>query len=390
MKILITGGAGFLGLHLAKYAEKYNQRKKNNQQFEIYLLDIATFERNEYPKDSQFINLDIRNKKLIEKLFGKEKFDYVIHAAAALPLWKKEDIFLTNVKGTKNILQASLENNTKRVIFISSTAVYGVTKKHPIEENDPLVGVGPYGQSKIEAEKLCWQFIKKGLNITIIRPKTFIGPYRLGVFEILFDWVHDGKKIPVIGSGNNRYQLLDVEDLVEAIYLILEKSNSKKKLNDVFNIGADKFDTVREDLEKLFNYAYQKKIKNQKLNPAVHERRGNPALRKERGKIKNFKKSTILPTPAFLVKKVLWLFEKLKLSPLYQWVYDTADKDSFVSIEKIKNTLNWQPKYSNSQALIRAYQWYLNNYQDIKSKPAGITHRVGWKQGILGIIKKIM
>lgn len=378
MKILITGGAGFLGLHLAKYAKKYNQRKKNNQKFEIYLLDIATFERNEYPKDFQFINFDIRNKKLIEKLFGKEKFDYVIHAAAALPLWKKEDIFSTNVKGTKNILQASIKNNTKRVIFISSTAVYGVPKKHPIEENDPLVGVGPYGQSKIEAEKLCWQFIKKGLNVTIIRPKTFIGPYRLGVFEILFDWVHDGKKIPVIGSGNNRYQLLDVEDLVKAVYLILEKSNSKKKLNDVFNIGAEKFKTVKEDLEELFEYAYQINLKSQNLK-----------LKTRNKKIK-LKKSSVFPTPAFLVKKVLWLFEKLKLSPLYQWVYDTADKDSFVSIEKIKNTLNWQPKYSNSQALIRAYQWYLNNYQDIKSKPAGITHRVGWKQGILGIIKKIM
>ncbi|MEE8359535.1 MAG: NAD-dependent epimerase/dehydratase family protein, partial [Candidatus Omnitrophota bacterium] len=65
--------------------------------------------------------------------------DVVIHAAAALPLWKKEDIFSTNVDGTKNVLQYSIEHKVKRVIYISSTAVYGVPEKHPIVETDPLV-----------------------------------------------------------------------------------------------------------------------------------------------------------------------------------------------------------------------------------------------------------
>ena len=380
MKILITGGAGFLGLHLASYRQKIEEElrtKDDAKKIKLYLLDIADFDKKEYPKDCQFIKADVRYKEFIDDLFKKEKFDFVIHAAAALPLWKKEDIFEINVEGTKNILEAALKNKIKRVIFISSTAVYGVPKKHSIFENDPLVGVGPYGQSKIEAEKICWRYIKKGLNVTILRPKTFLGTGRLGVFEILFDWVKDGKKIPVIGNGCNRYQLLDVDDLVKVIYLIINKKhgergkqNNWKKLNDVFNIGAEKFGTVKEDLEELFEYAYQKKLKNQIST------------------IKNFKKSSIIATPAFLVKKILWVFERLKLSPLYQWVYDTADHDSFVSIEKIKKVLNWQPKFSNSQALIKAYQWYLDNYQEIKSRPAGITHTVGWRQGILGWIKR--
>lgn len=370
MKILITGGAGFLGLHLAKYAQTAKKKKILSPNTKIYLLDIASFEKKEYPKkDCHFINADVRQKKILEKIFEKTKFDFVVHAAAALPLWKKKDIFEVNVLGTKNILQLSLTNKIKRVIFISSTAVYGVPKKHPILETDLLFGVGPYGKSKIEAEKICWHYIKKGLNVTILRPKTFIGPYRLGVFEILFDWIYDGKKIPIIGSGNNRYQLLDVEDLVEVIYLFLIKSQkikNQKIFNDVFNIGAEKFGTVKEDLEKLFEYAYQHK------------------------KIKNFKKSSIIPTSAFVVKKVLWLFEKLKLSPLYQWIYETADKDSYVSIDRLKKTLNWHPKYSNSEALIRAYQWYLDHYQEIKSQKTGITHRVSWNQGILGWIKKFL
>ena len=362
MKILITGGGGFLGLHLANQARKNISEKK----VELHLLDIANFDKKDYPDRCFFYQIDIRNKNKINRLFNKIKPNFVIHSAAALPLWKKEDIFSTNIEGTKNILESSFKNRVKRVIFVSSTAVYGVPKKHPILESDPLVGVGPYGESKILAENWCWHYIKKGLNITIIRPKTFVGPYRLGVFEILFDWIYDGKKIPVIGNGENRYQLLDVSDLVDAIYLFLEKNN-QKKFNDVFNIGAEKFKTVKEDLEELFAYAYKKRKDKEGL-----------------------KKSSIVKTPAFLVKKALFIFEKLKLSPLYQWVYDTADKDSYVSIEKIKKVLNWRPKYSNSDALIRAYQWYLDNYKEIKSNKSGITHRVGWKQGILGVIKKIM
>lgn len=381
MKILITGGAGFLGLHLSRYPK--TSKNISLKKSELFLLDIANFQKSEYPKSCKFFKTDIRNSLLINDLFKKYKFDYVIHAAAALPLWKPKDIFEINVGGTKNILYASIKNNVKRVIFISSTAVYGVPKKHPIQEDDPLIGVGPYGKSKIEAEKICWEFIEKGLNTTIIRPKTFIGPHRLGVFEILFDWVKDGKKIPVIGSGKNHYQLLDVEDLVEVIYLFLIKSQpgqglTYKKFNNVFNVGAEKFGKVREDLEKLFEYAYQQHIKNLPTR-----------MRTQKIKLKNLKKSTIIPTPAFVVKKLLWFFEKLKLSPLYQWIYDTADHDSYVSIDRIVKTLSWHPKYSNSDALIRAYQWYLDNYQEIKSQPPGLTHRVGWNQGILEWIKKI-
>ncbi|MDO9027489.1 MAG: NAD(P)-dependent oxidoreductase [Candidatus Roizmanbacteria bacterium] len=348
MKVLITGGAGFLGLHLARFFSK--------NKYEVYLLDIADFDKKEYPKSCHFIKVDIRDVQSINRLYKEMKPGYVIHAAAALPLWKAKDIFEINVNGTKNILQASLKNKVKRVIYISSTAVYGVPKKHPIEENDPLVGVGPYGQSKIEAENLCFQYIKKRLNVTIVRPKTFLGTHRLGVFEILFDWIHDGKKIPVIGNGNNRYQLLDVDDLVYTIYLFTQKNT--KKYNDAFNIGAEKYTTVKKDLETMFKVIDSN--------------------------------SKVFPTLAFLVKKALWIFEKLKLSPLYQWVYDTADRDSFVSIEKLVKTLKWHPKFSNSDVLIKAYKWYYKNYKEIKSRGSGVTHTVSWKQGILGVFKKLM
>ena len=345
MKILITGGAGFLGFHLSFYLNK-----KGNK---LTLIDIQDFDKAEYSRNIQLAVCDIRDKNKLEKLVKGQ--DIVIHAAAALPLWKKEDIYSTNIDGTGNVLELSRQHDVKRVIFISSTAVYGVPEKHPIIETDPRVGVGAYGESKILAEDLCFKAIEKGQHVTIIRPKTFVGTGRLGVFEILFDWVHDGKKIPIIGKGDNRYQLLDVDDLVEAIYLFSLKNTGA--CNGAFNIGAQEFGTVKEDLEKLFRFAKSG--------------------------------SKIFPTPAFVVKKLLFVFEKLGLSPLYQWVYDTADKNSFVSIEKIKKILNWKPKYSNAQALIKSYRWYLENYNEIKSKTSGVTHRVGWKQGILKLFKYI-
>lgn len=361
MKILITGGAGFLGLHLALYFSK----KKHD----VTLVDIADFEKKEYPKNCKFVRADIRDSTTINQLIVVNKIDVLIHAAAALPLWKKDDIFDINVGGTKDLLEASLQHKVKRFVYISSTAVYGVPKNHPVYETDPLVGVGAYGQSKIDAESLCGEYRKKGLIVMVIRPKTFVGTHRLGVFEILFDWIKDGKRIPIIGSGNNKYQLLDVDDLVEAIYRLIVLKD-KKKANTTCNIGAKEFNTVKKDLECLFQYAV--------------------SISRSYDRYTKGKKSSILQTPAWPVKKALWFFEKIKISPLYQWVYDTADKDSYVSINQLIDTLHWEPRYSNAQALIKSYKWYLSHYKEIKSRPAGVTHTVGWKQGILGFFKKFL
>lgn len=343
--ILITGGAGFLGYHLTK-------RLLANG-YKIKIIDIDDSNRQDYPKEVFFQKGDIRDFDLLDKT--SEGIDFIIHAAAALPLWPKKDIFSTNVDGTRNVLEVARKRGIKKVIFISSTAVYGLPKKHPIEENDPLIGVGPYGESKILAEKICLEYRQTGMSVPIIRPKTFIGPERLGVFQILFDWIESGKKIPVIGSGKNRYQLLDVDDLIDAIILIMEKD--ERLVNDTFNVGAKKFETVEKDVGALCQFAKSG--------------------------------SKVMSTPAWLVKAVLKLFETLKLSPLYKWIYGTADKDSFVSIEKIEKKLGWQPKYSNAQSLIRTYQWYLEHKEELKNK-TGITHRLAWKQGILKLFKKFL
>jgi len=338
----ITGGAGFLGINLTRYLL--------NKGHQVVIYDLANFDYPDVKDKITYIKGDIRNLELLKRSISGS--DVVIHTAAALPLYSKKDIFSTDITGTRNVLQASQNNNVERVIHISSTAVYGIPDHHPLYETDKLEGVGPYGKAKILAEKVCLGFREKGMCVPIIRPKSFIGPERLGVFAIYYDWIKSGKNIPIVGNGKNRYQLLDVEDLCEVIYLCATKE--KKVVNDTFNIGAKEFTTMKEDFGAVLNYA-------------------------------GFRKR-IITTPA---KPLIWtlrFLEFLHLSPLYKWVYETACEDSFVSIEKAEKQLGFKPKYSNQQALIRNYEWYLQNYKNYK-KVTGVSHRVPWKQGILKVVK---
>lgn len=343
-KILITGGSGFLGINLVRHL----LAKREN---DIRILDIAPFDYPERDKIEEVIG-DIRDVAVVKQ--AMEGVAIVIHTAAALPLYRKEDIFSTDIDGTRNLVSTAQAAKVKRFVHISSTAVYGIPDHHPLFETDKLIGVGPYGEAKIKAEELCLQARADGMCVPIIRPKSFIGPERLGVFALFYDWASDGRNFPMIGSGNNRYQLLDVEDLCEAIWLCMTLEEAK--VNDIFNIGAKEFTTMRED--------YQ----------AVLDRAG-------------FGRKII----GFPAKPVIWglrFLELLRLSPLYKWVYETACEDSFVSIEKAEKVLGYAPRYSNKQALVRNYEWYLENKANF-SNASGISHRVPWKQGILGIIKKL-
>jgi len=342
MKFLITGGAGFLGINLVRYL--------NERGHEITSLDIADFDYPDIKDKIKIIKGDIRNKIIVDE--ASKNIDMVIHTAAALPLYKPADIFSTDIEGTKNLLEGAEKNGIKRFIHISSTAVYGIPDHHPLYEDDKLDGVGPYGKAKIMAEEECFKFRTKGMCVPVIRPKSFIGPERLGVFDLLYDWAKDGKGFPMIGNGKNRYQLLDVEDLCEAIYLCATLEAGK--VNDTFNIGAKEFTTMREDYKAVLDYAgHGKKIVGLPETPIIW---------------------------------TLRILEAFKLSPLYKWVYETASKDSFVSIEKAEKVLGYKPKYSNKDALIKNYKWYIEHIDEFKNT-SGISHRVPWKQGILRIAK---
>ncbi len=340
---LITGGAGFLGINLTRFLLARGHA--------VIALDLAEFDYPDVRDRIQIIPGDVRDRATVKRAVAG--VDVVVHAAAALPLYAKEDIFSTEVDGTRNVLDAAFRSGVDRVIHISSTAVYGIPDHHPLREDDRLEGVGPYGQAKILAEQVCCEYRQKGLCVTILRPKSFVGPERLGVFALLYDWAKDGRGFPLIGSGTNRYQLLDVEDLCSAIYLAA--TGDKCKVNDTFNIGAKEFRTMKEDYQAVLDYAgFGKKV---------------------------------VPLPAAPLIWTLRALELLHLSPLYKWVYETAATDSFVSIEKAERILGYAPKYSNQEALLRNYQWYLANLKAFENR-SGVSHRVPWKQGILGLAKR--
>jgi nucleoside-diphosphate-sugar epimerase len=254
-----------------------------------------------------------------------------------------------NVTGTELVLDESRAAEVNRVVFVSSTAVYGVPEKHPIEEDDPLVGVGSYGESKIDAEGLCRV---AAVETTIVRPKTFIGPERLGVFEILFDWIREGRRIYILGKGHNHYQLLAVEDLVDAI---VRAATVPEAARMTFNVGATEFGTVRGDLQALIDHA------------------GSD--------------SRLTPIPVKPAEVALRTLELLRVSPLAEWHYKTAHKDSFVDTSRAQQVLGWRPRLSNKDALIETYDWYLANRDRVGS--AGVTHRVPWNQQALGLLKRL-
>ena len=343
MQVLITGGSGFLGINLVRYLLAKGIEN-------IVVLDIADFDYADVKDRVIFVKGDIRHRETISQCLPDHAV--VVNAAAALPLYSPEDIFSTEVEGIKILLDESLKKNVDRVIHISSTAVYGIPDHHPILETDRLDGIGPYGEAKVLAESICRDYRQKGLCIPIFRPKSFVGPERLGVFAILYDWALDGKHFPVIGEGANRYQLLDVEDLCDAIWLCMVRD--KAIVNDTFNIAAKQFQSMREDFQAV-------------LDAAGHGRK-------------------VIGFPAGPTTSLLRMLAFMNLSPLYPWVFETASRESFVSIAKAENILGYSPRYSNRDALIRNFTWYREHRDQFKNQ-SGITHRVPWNQGILKILK---
>src|SRR5918911_3558209 len=310
----LSGGAGFLGLHLA--------RRLLDNGDDVRTLDVVPLDDRELEASVEELRGDIRDAAAVRRLV--DRADVVVHAAAALPIQaSRASIRSVNVHGTENVLLAARDAGVARVVFISSTAVYGVPEKHPIEEDDPLVGVGWYGEAKNDAEALCRV---AAVETTIIRPKTFVGPERLGVFEILFDWIREGRRIYILGAGDNRYQLLAGRDLVEAVGLVAATPAAAR---ETFNVGATEFGTVREDLGALIEHAGSS--------------------------------SRLQPVPVKPAELLLRALELMHLSPLAEWHYKTAHRDSFVDVTKAQRLLGWTPRLSNRAALIETYDWYLAN-----------------------------
>lgn len=338
---LVTGGSGFLGVNLVRLLLAHD--------WSVRSLDIAPFD---YPERLQVevILGDVRDAQVVER--AVHGVDAVVHCAAALPLSSAADIRSTDVEGTRLLLDAAQRDGVARFVFVSSTAVYGIPGDHPVSEDDVLQGLGLYGQAKIDAERLCDRYRSRGLCISVLRPKSFVGPERLGAFALLYDWAFDGHGFPVLGRGDNLYQLLDVQDLCEVILLCM--TLAPVAINDTFNVGAQQFGTLRQSFQAV-------------LDRAGHGRH-------------------VVAIPARPAVWVLRILRALKLSPLYPWIYESALHASVVSTDRLRSRTGFVPRYSNTDALIRNYDWYVAHRPDIQGH-FGVSHRVPWRQGLLRLAK---
>jgi len=342
MKHFITGGAGFFGLHLIDRLLAEHQ--------DIVVYDLATLDDEYIKKGVVYVKGDILDKAaLTEAMRGCE---IIHHNAAVLPVSRSgKKFYEINVHGTQNVLDAALETGAKKVLFVSTSAVYGIAKQLPVTEETPLTPLGEYALSKQEAERLCKEFrVKHDIDISIIRPRTIIGTGRMGIFGILFDWISAGKKIYMIGSGTNLYQLVSSKDLASACWL----ASSKPCKNEDFLIGSEEFGTFRHSLEGLIAHA------------------GTA--------------SKVKPMNAAFVRNTLRILDKMRLSPLVDYHYMTADKPLYFDTSKAQRMLGWKAEHSNISMLSETYDWYMENRERLKNV-TGTTHRKSVKQGVLRILR---
>lgn len=335
---LVTGGSGFCGAEIVKLLLKEGHK--------VRVLDIDSLPEDLEGK-AEFIRADIRDREKVLKAL--ENVDRVIHTVAKVPISKAgKEFWDVNVSGTRILLEACLIKKVKKIVHISTSAVQFIGT-NPVDEHAGYHPVGDYAKSKLEGELVCREYIKKGLDIDIIRPRTVVGIGRLGIFDIFFEWISEGKNVYLIGKGNNKIQFLDSEDLASCCYLA-----SLKKGPHIFNVGSKNFSTLREDLGYIVKYA-------------------------DTG-------SKIVSLPVAPTINLLKALDLLRLSPLASWHYLTFHKDFYFTNERAKKELGWEPKYGNKEIFRRSYDSYIKNKKNRKYE-YGTSHRKPLKQGILKIVK---
>ena len=250
MKILVTGGAGFIASHIA---DAFIDEKHEV----VVLDDLSTgFEKNINPK-AKFVKLNIREKE-VSKLFEDEKFDVVNHHAAQMDVRRSvaDPAFdaTTNILGTINLLQNSVKYRVKKFMFASTGgAVYGEQEYFPADENHPMNPLSPYGISKLSVEKyLYFYYNEYKLNYKILRYANIYGPRQnpfgeAGVVAIFSSRLLKGEQPVINGTGKQTRDYVFVKDVVKANLLTLNDDKS-----DVFNVGTG-IETNVNDLFQALN-----------------------------------------------------------------------------------------------------------------------------------------
>jgi dTDP-glucose 4,6-dehydratase len=321
MKHIILGGDGFLGTELAKKLTANGETVLICDRKQTLTSGIYDSEHISYLK------FDVRDKSTLEQI-PTEQDDMVYHFAAELlvPILprnqRKEYFWQALYVGTQNVLNFMQSRGLSNLIYYTTDMVYGHTIHNPRFEDHPLAPLGPYGEAKYQTELLCEGFRAKGFNITIFRPRLIIGPGRLGILEKLFQLIDKNLPVPTIGNGKNYYQFISVSDCAEACICATRAGFP----NEAYNLGSINAPTVNELLKLLIKEADSK--------------------------------SFLIPTPAFLVKFVLSIFDRIGLSIMDPEQYLIADETCVLDVSKGERDLGWTPKDGDVDMLIAAYRSY--------------------------------
>jgi nucleoside-diphosphate-sugar epimerase len=322
-RVLITGGAGFLGAHLVSRFHADGAR--------VRILDLHGWTDREREAPDEQMVADVRDPAAADE--ACREVEVVVHAAFAPPRESRALLRGVNVEGTRSILEAARAHGVRRVVLISSTIVDWPARTHPIFPGAPLSRLDAYRASRVEAERLALDYSRRGLPVALVRPKTFLGPGRTTAFALLFELIRRGRSVPVLGDGRHRYQLLDIRDLAAGVRALAWAGGG-----GVFCFGATRVATVREELEALIASA------------------GTRA------------RLRFIPRP--IARGLLRAMELAAITPLSDWHYRGArGLDSVVDVSRAEVELGWRPARSNLQTIEEAYRWYVEEAERAGAAP---------------------
>ncbi|MEJ3746350.1 NAD-dependent epimerase/dehydratase family protein [Actinomycetes bacterium KLBMP 9797] len=339
MRVVVTGCNGMLGSHLV--------RRLCADGMAVRGVDLGP--AGQSPSGVDHLRGDVRDPDVMAR--ACEGADAVVHTAAALPSYPADEIRSVIVDGTSTVLTAAQAAGVGRLVHVSTTAVYGLPTVVPTMEEHPREPVDAYGRAKVAAEEVCEGFRAGGLCVPVLRPKTFVGAGRMGLFAMLFEWADEGRHFPVLGRGDVRIQMCAMSDLLDCVVTVLEADAAVA--GDTYNVAAAEFGTLREDFQAV-------------LDAAGHGRR-------------------VVSVPARPALAALELLRRLRLSPVYGRLLHKLLADSYVSTDKARRRLGFVPRLSNREALLQAYAWW--RQRPAEPVRSGRTSREPWRQGLLGAAK---
>lgn len=338
---MVTGGAGYFGSLLVEQLVRSGKRVRV---FDVHDADL--------PAGVEKVQADIRDRGAVERAF--EGVEVVHHNVALVPLAKdRKAFFEVNEGGTRNMLDAARRAGVRKVVSMSSSAVYGAPAKNPVDDQTPRRPGEAYGRAKLAAEKLCLDYAQQGLDVSIVRPRTIMGHGRLGIMQILFEWVRQGRNIPVLGAGDNLYQFVHADDLASACLLAADRPGPA-----IYNVGAEQFGTMRQTLEAL----------------CAHAKTG----------------SRVVSVPAAAATGFMRLTSSLGVSPLGAYHALMYGRSMYFDLTRTKAELGWSARFSNEQMFVDSYEWYRAHREQVLAQREASHHRSAVKQGVLNVASRAL